>query len=136
MEPHSDLPYRASPPKKLLFFCESLPSDGWASGGSPIVDTRALYKALDPAVREKFERLGIQYMYHNADQNHDDRLVPWQSSFHSDDRAVVDEHAAAVRASRDVRQELREPEGARARGQHRDLAAESPVAVRRSGCFS
>ena len=60
MEPHSDNPYIATPPRKLFFFCESLPPDGWAEGGSPIVDTRKLYHAVDPAVREKFEALGIQ----------------------------------------------------------------------------
>ena len=90
MEPHSDNPYRPNPPRKLFFFCEALPPDGWRSGGSPIVDTRALYRAIDPAIREKFERLGVQYMYHNADRNHDDRLVSWQSSFKTDDRAAAE----------------------------------------------
>ena len=96
MEPHSDQPYRPEPPRKLFFFCEQVPDDGWESGGSPLVDTRAVYKAIDPEIREKFERLGIMYMYHNADKNVFDEFVPWQSSFHTDDRKECEELCEAA----------------------------------------
>ena len=80
-------------PKIGLFDCGVLAGE---SGGSPIVDTRALYKAIDPEVREKFERLGVMYMYHNADKEDPHAFVPWQGSFHTDDRKVCEEQCEAA----------------------------------------
>ena len=83
MEPHADKPYNEDPPRKLFFYCDRLPSPpagrpGWASGGSPVCDTRALYRAIRPAVREKFGRLGVEYLNYNPDRAVDSGFVPWQ----------------------------------------------------------
>ena len=46
-----------------------------------------MYQQLDPAVREKFENLGLMYV-----RNFSDGLdVSWQRFFHTEDRAVVEE---------------------------------------------
>jgi hypothetical protein len=46
-----------------------------------------VYQQLDPAVREKFEKLGLMYV-----RNFSDGLdVSWQRFFHTEDHAVVEE---------------------------------------------
>ncbi len=77
-------------PTRISFFCVMAAKEG---GCSPIVDCRKVYQQLDPAVREKFEKLGLMYV-----RNFSDGLdVSWQRFFHTEDRAVV-EDACANRA--------------------------------------
>jgi alpha-ketoglutarate-dependent taurine dioxygenase/acyl carrier protein len=55
---HSESSFTAEWPQKVLFCCRVPPSRG---GRTPIADTRRIYADLDPALREKFERLGVMY---------------------------------------------------------------------------
>jgi hypothetical protein len=58
---HSELSYAKTPPRRILFHCETAPVEG---GETPIVDCRQVYRALEPAVRERFEAFGVRYVKH------------------------------------------------------------------------
>jgi hypothetical protein len=74
-------------PTRISFFCVLAAKEG---GCSPIVDCRKVYQQLDPAVREKFQKLGLMYV-----RNFSDGLdVSWQRFFHTEDRAVVEDACA------------------------------------------
>jgi len=56
---HSESSFTAQWPRKILFFCRVRPHTG---GRTPIADTRRVYAEIDPALRDKFERLGVMYL--------------------------------------------------------------------------
>ncbi|HEX5760247.1 MAG TPA: amino acid adenylation domain-containing protein [Thermoanaerobaculia bacterium] len=71
-------------PLKQWFFCVTPAQRG---GETPIADCRRVYRLLDPALRERFRRLGVMYV-----RNFTDGLdVPWQEFFRTSDRAAVEE---------------------------------------------
>jgi len=81
---HNESSHMNAWPTRISFFCVIAAKEG---GCSPIVDCRKVYKQLDPAVREKFENLGLMYV-----RNFSDGLdVSWQRFFSTEDRAVVEE---------------------------------------------
>ena len=53
--PHNEHSASLTFPGRLAFWCQ-VPAE--RGGETPIVDTRKVYKRLDPRVRDKFERLG------------------------------------------------------------------------------
>ena len=71
-------------PMKIWFFCV-LPAE--RGGETPIVDCRAVYKRLDPGLRQRFFEKGLLYV-----RNYTEGLdVTWQSFFGTDDRGRVEE---------------------------------------------
>src|SRR6266496_3939725 len=81
---HNESSHMSQWPSKINFFCVTVAKEG---GATPIVDCRQVYKQLDPAVREKFEKLGLMYV-----RNFSDGLdVSWKRFFSTEDRAVVEE---------------------------------------------
>eukprot|EP00397_Hematodinium_sp_SG-2012_P033390 GEMP01035668.1.p1 GENE.GEMP01035668.1~~GEMP01035668.1.p1 ORF type:complete len:381 (+),score=77.75 GEMP01035668.1:54-1145(+) len=66
IEPHCEY-HTAGLPSKIVLFCEK-PS---ATQGETILsDNRAIYQQLDPEIREKFERLGVEYeVYYPSEEN-------------------------------------------------------------------
>jgi alpha-ketoglutarate-dependent taurine dioxygenase len=56
---HNELSYAKSPPPRIIFHCHIPPARG---GETPIVDCRKVYKAMNPNIREKFERRGVNYL--------------------------------------------------------------------------
>ena len=70
-------------PMHISFFCVKAAQRG---GESPIVDCRRMYQALDPAIRDRFERLGLTYV-RNFTKGLD---VSWEQFFHTSDRAEVE----------------------------------------------
>jgi len=81
---HNESSHMNAWPTRISFFCVVAAKEG---GCSPIVDCRKVYKDIDPAVRDKFENLGLMYV-----RNFSDGLdVSWQRFFQTEDRAVVEE---------------------------------------------
>jgi len=91
---HHELSYAARPPHRILFFCQS---EATVGGETPIVDGREIVLALDPAVREPFEALGVLYVkYMHGDSTAAlGRGKSWQDHFETEDREAV---AAYLRA--------------------------------------
>lgn len=55
-----------SRPNKVFFFCEREPATG---GQTPIADCAAVYRDMDPVVREKFEKKGVRYVRNYVSQS-------------------------------------------------------------------
>jgi alpha-ketoglutarate-dependent taurine dioxygenase len=70
-------------PMKQFFFCVTAAEKG---GETPILDCREVYRALDPAVRDRFAEKGLTYV-RNFCEGID---VSWQDFFKTKDKAVVE----------------------------------------------
>jgi alpha-ketoglutarate-dependent taurine dioxygenase len=88
---HHELSYAAEPPKRILFFCKEEASEG---GETPIVDGRRVAAAIDPAIRERFERLGVLYFKHMHGEKDAQvgRGKSWQNHFETEDRSQVESY--------------------------------------------
>jgi hypothetical protein len=54
---HCEMSFLARPPRKLFFWCQVEPATG--SGETPICDFRAVWRGLNPKIREEFDSKGI-----------------------------------------------------------------------------
>lgn len=86
MEPHNEMAYARVYPSKILFFCETAPSEG---GETPIADVRQGEKHLDSAFREKIVQTGIRYMRYLPCRS-DSTYTAWQDAFFTEDKQVVE----------------------------------------------
>jgi alpha-ketoglutarate-dependent taurine dioxygenase len=86
---HNENTFCASWPLKLWFYCRQPAPEG---GETPIVDNRQVLAALDPAIREAFERLGIMYC-RNYGRGLD---FTWQTAFQTEDRQEVERLCGAA----------------------------------------
>ncbi|HEU4407580.1 MAG TPA: TauD/TfdA family dioxygenase [Polyangiaceae bacterium] len=85
---HNEQSYNLAFPRHIFFFCERAAPRG---GATPIGDTRRVYRRLDPALRERFERQGYLYV-----RNFGGRLgLAWQEAFQTTDRAEVERYCRA-----------------------------------------
>ncbi len=75
-------------PMKISFHCVKAAETG---GETPILDCRDVCSHLDPAVLDKFRRLGVMYV-RNFVKGVD---VDWQDFFHTNDHAAVEATCAA-----------------------------------------
>ncbi len=80
---HNESSHLPTWPLRQFFFCV-IPSE--SGGTTPLLDSRAVYQALDPAVRDEFESKGLMYV-RNFSEGID---VPWQDFFHTTERAEVE----------------------------------------------
>lgn len=84
---HNENSYQASWPLTLFFSCVRPPD---TLGATPLADTRRVYAAIDPAVREEFAARGWMVV-----RNFTDGFgVPWQQAFNTEDRAEVASYCA------------------------------------------
>ncbi len=84
---HNENSYQATWPRTLFFYCVQ-PSE--TLGATPLADTRAVYRAIDPAVREEFAARGWMVV-----RNFIDGVgVPWQQAFNTFDRTEVGAYCA------------------------------------------
>ena len=82
---HNENSYQKSWPQQLFFYCDIAAEQG---GETPLGDCRRIYQAIEPAIIEKFKRLGVMYI-----RNFNNRFgLPWQEVFQTEDRAVVEAH--------------------------------------------
>lgn len=99
---HNENSYQAAWPRRLHFYCVTPPG---TRGATPLADTREIYRSIDPAVRDEFERRGWQ-----AVRNFHPRFgVPWRAVFGTSDRSAVDAYCAA----RGIKTEWRGPDSLR-----------------------
>lgn len=78
---HNEQAYTREWPMKLWLHCVTAASEG---GETPIADSRAVYRRMPAAIRERFAP-GILYV-----RNYGDFDVPWQKVFNTDSRAEVE----------------------------------------------
>src|SRR5262249_44520306 len=83
--PHNEHSASVTSPGRLAFWCQ-LPAE--QGGETPIIDTRKVYKRIDPFVRDKFDRLGWLFLrnYHDLPGRR------WQSVFRTEDRREVESY--------------------------------------------
>ncbi|WP_116141456.1 TauD/TfdA family dioxygenase [Trinickia diaoshuihuensis] len=79
---HNEQSYTREWPLRIWFHCVTAARAG---GETPIADSRAILRALDPALVERFARRELLYV-RNFGQGVD---LPWQRAFGTDDRASV-----------------------------------------------
>ena len=83
---HNELSYAKIPPRRILFYCHIAPAEG---GETPIVDCRRAYAAMDPAIRDRFERSGVRYV--KAMHGQDRGLgKSWAQHFETSDKEQVE----------------------------------------------
>ena len=85
IEMHCENSYQKTWPLKILFYCLVPAEDG---GATPIADTRRVLARIDPAIKEKFSRLGVLYV-RNLGGGFG---LPWQTVFQTDDRGTVERY--------------------------------------------
>lgn len=86
--PHNENAYSDTYPSRIYFFCLVAPERG---GATPVADSRAVYRRIDPDVRDRFERLGVQYV-RNFTPGVD---LSWQEVFQTEHRAEVEQYCSA-----------------------------------------
>ena len=89
MDLHQDNTYWPEPPKQLFFYYEQPAEVG---GLNPLLDVREYINRIPGEIVAKFEELGVRYENYYPDQALDSRFVPWQKSFETKDRNVVEDY--------------------------------------------
>lgn len=85
---HNEQSYNLSFPLRIFFACATAAKEG---GATPIADVRRLYQQIDPAIREKFTRLGYMYV-----RNFGDGFgLSWQEAFQTEDPAAMEAYCRA-----------------------------------------
>jgi len=85
---HGENHYRRSWPRRLAFCCLQ---PATAGGATPLADTRALYRRLPAAIRERFEAKGVVYLRRFGEID-----LSWQEVFQSESRAEVEAFCRAA----------------------------------------
>ena len=86
--PHNELSYTKSPPRRIIFHCHIAPAEG---GETPIFDFRQVYTAMDPDLRERFERGGVKYVKNMHGQERG-LGKSWMQHFETSDRSTVESY--------------------------------------------
>lgn len=89
MDLHQDNTYWSTPPQQLFFYYEQPAEVG---GLNPLLDVREYLGKIPADIVEKFESLGVRYESYYPDQSRESRFVPWQKSFETEDRSLVEEN--------------------------------------------
>lgn len=84
---HNENSYTTTWPAKLWFYCHEAAAAG---GATPLADSRAVLRRIDPDVRARFTRAQVMYV-----RNYGAGLdLPWQEVFQTKDRAEVEKFCA------------------------------------------
>jgi alpha-ketoglutarate-dependent taurine dioxygenase len=89
MDLHQDNTYWPEPPQQLFFYYEQPAEIG---GLNPLLDVREYLNKIPADIVAKFESLGVRYESYYPDQSRESRFVPWQKSFETEDRSLVEEN--------------------------------------------
>ncbi len=76
---HCENAYQRAWPLKIAFCCLVAPETG---GATQIADVRKVTASLDPALLERFDRLGVRYVRHYRPYVD----IPWETVFQTSDR--------------------------------------------------
>lgn len=79
---HNENAYSNQWPMRLGFLC-LLPSA--VGGNTPLADSRQVYEAIDPDIRQEFESKQVMYV-----RNYDDIDLPWSEVFQTTERDDVE----------------------------------------------
>ncbi|ARP93996.1 TauD/TfdA family dioxygenase [Bordetella genomosp. 13] len=83
---HNEQAYTREWPMRIWFHCVTAAAEG---GQTPIADSRAIYRQMPDAIRERFAQ-GLIYV-----RNYGNGLdVPWQDVFNTEDPAAVEAYCA------------------------------------------
>jgi hypothetical protein len=85
---HNEQSYTREWPMRIWFHCALAARSG---GATPIADSRAVYRALDPALVERFAKRELLYV-RNFGQGLD---LPWQNAFGTEDPCEAERICAA-----------------------------------------
>jgi len=84
---HNEQSYSRTWPMKIWFHCHTVATRG---GETPIADSRAVYRSLEPAIVQRFEQKRLCYV-----RNYGNGLdLPWQRVFATTERASVEKFCA------------------------------------------
>jgi alpha-ketoglutarate-dependent taurine dioxygenase len=80
---HNEQSYTTEWPLKIWFHCAQAAVEG---GSTPIADSRAVYRRIPAAIRERFDARKVMYV-----RNYGNGLdLPWQKVFATEDRSAVE----------------------------------------------
>jgi len=83
---HNEQAYTLQWPLNIWFHCVTPAQEG---GETPIGDSRLIYKNIDPAIRQRFEKKGLLYV-----RNYGNGLdVPWEQAFNTEDKSQAEKFA-------------------------------------------
>lgn len=85
---HNENSFADAWPNRIYFFCLVAPENG---GETPIADSRGVYRRIDSAERERFERDGVLCV-RNFTEGID---LSWQDVFQTEDRTEVERYCTA-----------------------------------------
>ncbi len=87
--PHNEHSYSLTFPLRLYFFCET---PALEQGETPIVDTRKVFRRLDPRVTERFREKKWMYV-----RNYGDGFgLAWETAFQTNDKQAVERYCRAA----------------------------------------
>ncbi|SPB18000.1 SyrP protein [Caballeronia novacaledonica] len=90
IDQHNEQSYTLRWPASIFFYCETAAEE---NGATPVADSRAVYRRLDPALRRRFAERQIMYV-----RNYGNGLdLPWEQVFGTSDRAEVERYCRANR---------------------------------------
>lgn len=88
---HNELSYSIKWPEKLFFGCIVAPVKG---GATPLVDSREVYKRMNPELLKEFEAKKVRYV---RNLHGGDGMGPsWQQTFETQDKKVVEKHCREI----------------------------------------
>ncbi len=95
---HLEMSFVKQPPRRL-FFSALQPNQG-IGGETPLADFQAVWRDLDPAVKQRFEQKGVRNIRNYAGPQGGSKLDPWKlkrwdEMFQTQDRATVEQKCAA-----------------------------------------
>jgi amino acid adenylation domain-containing protein len=94
---HNENSFNHSWPRKIFFCCAHPAEEG---GETPLVDSRRLYKELDPAIRRRFEEKGVIYQ-----RNYGSGLgLSWQTVFRTKSSSEAEERCHQAKVEFDWRE--------------------------------
>ncbi len=83
--PHNENSYKKAFPMKLFFYCAQPSEEG---GATPIVDCRAVFRKLDPSIKQRFFERKWMYV-----RNFGNGIgIPWAEAFNTSERSVVEQY--------------------------------------------
>jgi alpha-ketoglutarate-dependent taurine dioxygenase len=90
LSPHNELSYTCRWPAHLFFCCVRAPESG---GETPLADSRAILRGVNPEVAARFKRTGIMYVRNLSGEAGSG--YSWQEAFETEDRLAVEEFCRA-----------------------------------------
>ncbi len=88
---HNELSYTRRSPALLFFHCTTPAATG---GETPLADSRAILRKIDPRVAGRFRQKGVRYVRNLHGRAGDG--YSWREAFETEDRAAVEAHCRAA----------------------------------------